>query len=62
MKQKIFLIEDAAEALGSKVNGKMCGTFGTAGIYSFNGNKLITTGGGGAVVTSNEELSSKIRH
>ena len=45
---KIFLIEDAAEALGSKVNGKMCGTFGTAGIYSFNGNKLITTGGGGA--------------
>ena len=40
----------------------MCGTFGTAGIYSFNGNKLITTGGGGAVVTSNEELSSKIRH
>lgn len=46
----IPLIEDAAEALGSQYKGKSCGTFGTFGILSFNGNKIITTSGGGALV------------
>jgi dTDP-4-amino-4,6-dideoxygalactose transaminase len=46
----IPLIEDAAEALGSSLDGRMCGTFGRFGILSFNGNKIITTSGGGALV------------
>lgn len=46
----IPLIEDAAEALGSKYKGKACGTFGRFGVLSFNGNKIITTSGGGALV------------
>src|SRR5690554_1484235 len=41
----IPVLEDAAESLGSKINGQFCGTFGDIGIYSFNGNKVITTGG-----------------
>ncbi|MDW7973215.1 MAG: aminotransferase class I/II-fold pyridoxal phosphate-dependent enzyme, partial [Thermodesulfovibrio sp.] len=45
------VIEDSAEALGSLYKGKHCGTFGLAGIISFNGNKIITTGGGGMVLT-----------
>lgn len=45
-------IEDAAEALGAKYKGKNCGTFGTYGVYSFNGNKIITTSGGGMLVVS----------
>lgn len=49
----IPIIEDAAEAIGSKYNKKSCGTFGHFGVYSFNGNKLITTGGGGAVICQN---------
>ncbi len=46
----IFLIEDAAEALGSSYKGRKCGTFGDMSILSFNGNKIITTSGGGALV------------
>jgi dTDP-4-amino-4,6-dideoxygalactose transaminase len=49
----IPLIEDAAEALGSSYNGKKLGTSGDLGIYSFNGNKIITTSGGGALVSEN---------
>ncbi|SDQ04130.1 dTDP-4-amino-4,6-dideoxygalactose transaminase [Chryseobacterium soldanellicola] len=49
-KYNIPLIEDAAESLGSKYKGKACGTFGTFGILSFNGNKIITTSGGGALI------------
>lgn len=48
------LIEDAAEAIGSKYSGNQVGTFGDFGVISFNGNKLITTGGGGALVVSEE--------
>ncbi|MGM0532048.1 MAG: DegT/DnrJ/EryC1/StrS family aminotransferase, partial [Bacteroidota bacterium] len=48
------IIEDAAEALGSKYEGKHLGTFGEIGILSFNGNKIITTSGGGALVSNNE--------
>jgi len=56
---KIPVIEDAAEALGSSINGKKCGTFGQIGILSFNGNKIITTSGGGAMVSKNKELVDK---
>lgn len=55
-KYDIPVIEDAAEALGSKIKGKHCGTFGAMGIYSFNGNKIITTSSGGALVSENESL------
>ncbi len=50
------LIEDAAEALGSRYRGRMPGAFGQAGIYSFNGNKIITTSGGGMLVSPDAEL------
>ena len=52
-KYQIPVIEDAAEALGSSIDGKKCGTFGETGILSFNGNKIITTSGGGAFVSKN---------
>ena len=60
-KYGIPVIEDAAEALGSKFNGKPAGTFGEMGILSFNGNKIITTSGGGALISDNEEFISKAR-
>lgn len=53
---EITVIEDAAEALGSKYNGRYCGTFGKYGILSFNGNKIITTSGGGALIGSEEDM------
>lgn len=55
----IPIIEDAAESLGASYHGKKSGTFGTMGIYSFNGNKIITTSGGGMVVSDNAELIKK---
>jgi UDP-N-acetylbacillosamine transaminase len=51
----IYLIEDAAESLGASYNGKQSGTFGDLGVYSFNGNKILTTSGGGVLVSENEE-------
>lgn len=60
-KYDIPVIEDAAEALGSKFNGKSTGTFGKMGILSFNGNKIITTSGGGALVSDDSELIKKSR-
>ena len=55
----IPVIEDSAEALGSHVGGIKCGSFGTLGILSFNGNKIITTSGGGALLTKKKELKDK---
>jgi dTDP-4-amino-4,6-dideoxygalactose transaminase len=59
---QIGLIEDAAEAVGSLYDGKNCGTLGTVGIYSFNGNKIITTGGGGALVSSDMLTIQRARY
>jgi len=58
----IILIEDSAESLGSKYKGQHTGTFGELGVFSFNGNKIITSGGGGCVVTNSETLALKIKH
>ncbi|MGE6220107.1 LegC family aminotransferase [Nubsella zeaxanthinifaciens] len=58
----IFLIEDAAESLGSYYKGKHTGTFGKIGTFSFNGNKTVTCGGGGALVTDCEELAKRGKH
>jgi dTDP-4-amino-4,6-dideoxygalactose transaminase len=56
------LIEDAAESLGSYYKGKATGTIGDLGIYSFNGNKIITTSGGGMLVSNDEEKIEKARY
>ena len=61
-KYNIYVIEDAAESLGSYFNNKHTGTFGDIGILSFNGNKIITTGGGGAILTNRKELAHKAEH
>lgn len=58
---QVPLIEDAAESLGTTYRGKMTGTFGDYGIYSFNGNKIITTSGGGILVAKKEEDVEKAR-
>lgn len=58
-KHNVPLIEDAAESLSSTYKGKQTGTFGKMGIYSFNGNKIITTSGGGMLVSDEEELTKK---
>ena len=58
----IFLIEDAAESVGSLYKDKHTGTFGQIGVMSFNGNKIITAGGGGCIITDNEELAKKAKH
>ena len=60
-KYGIPVIEDAAEALGSKYNGKFLGSFGDFGVFSFNGNKIITTSGGGALASDNEAMIDKAR-
>ena len=65
-KWNIILVEDSAESLGSyykyKMKNKHTGTFGTFGCFSFNGNKIITSGGGGIIVTDDEELAKKAKH
>ena len=60
-KYDIPVIEDAAEALGSKFRGIQAGTFGKIGILSFNGNKIITTSGGGALITNDKEIADTAR-
>lgn len=57
----VVLLEDAAEALGANYKGQAPGTFGLAGFYSFNGNKIITTSGGGMIVSDNEDLIRKVK-
>lgn len=60
-KHNVILIEDAAESLGTHYKGKQTGTFGDYGIYSFNGNKIITTSGGGMLVSNDEKKIAKAR-
>jgi len=57
----IYVIEDATEALGSLYEGKYAGTLGDVGVFSFNGNKVITTGGGGMIITNKIELADKAK-
>ena len=61
-KHNIVVVEDSAESLGSYYKGQHTGTFGKVGIFSFNGNKIITTGGGGMIVTDDEALAKKAKH
>jgi len=61
-KHHVFLIEDAAESVGSIYKGKHTGTFGQVGVMSFNGNKIITAGGGGCIVTNDKALAKKAKH
>jgi len=58
-KYNIPILEDAAEALGSSYTNQRCGTFGDFGVFSFNGNKVITTSGGGALLCHSEEVKKK---
>lgn len=59
---KIPLVEDAAESIGSRYDGKHTGTFGMLGTFSLNGNKTITSGGGGVIVTNDERLGKLAKH
>ena len=59
---KIPVIEDAAEAMGSLYKKRNIGTFGIIGVYSFNGNKIVTSGGGGAIITDDYIIAKKARH
>jgi perosamine synthetase len=61
-KYHIFVIEDAAESVGSFYKNKHTGSFGQVGVMSFNGNKIITAGGGGCIVTNNKILAKKAKH
>ena len=61
-KYYIFLIEDAAESLGSFYKSKHTGTYGKLGVISFNGNKIITAGGGGCIITNDKILAKKAKH
>ena len=59
---QLVVVEDAAESLGSRYKDQHTGTFGHMGVFSFNGNKIITCGGGGAIVTDDETLARKAKH
>ncbi len=59
---QVELVEDAAESLGSYYKNKHTGTFGKLGAFSFNGNKIITSGGGGVIVTDDETLAKRAKH
>lgn len=61
-KHHLDVIEDASESLGSTLNGVHSGNFGKTGCFSFNGNKIITTGGGGMLVTNDQQLAIKAKH
>ncbi|MCF8482108.1 MAG: DegT/DnrJ/EryC1/StrS family aminotransferase, partial [Rhodospirillum sp.] len=56
------VIEDSTEALGSSLDGRGCGSIGRVGTFSFNGNKILTTGGGGALVTNDGDLARRAKH
>ena len=58
---RIPIVEDAAESLGSEFNGKPTGSFGEVGVFSFNGNKIITSGGGGAITTNNIKIGERAK-
>lgn len=58
----LALVEDAAEALGSRLRNRPCGSFGQVAALSFNGNKILTTGGGGAIVTDDPDLAQRAKH
>jgi perosamine synthetase len=61
-KYNLTVIEDSTEALGSTYHGKHAGTFGLMGTFSYNGNKIITTGGGGMIITDDEKLARHAKH
>jgi aminotransferase in exopolysaccharide biosynthesis len=61
-KWNISIVEDAAESIGSEYKGMPTGSFGKLGVFSFNGNKIVTSGGGGAIVTNDLELGIKAKH
>ncbi len=61
-KWKISVVEDAAEALGSKYKGESSGSFGLLGAFSLNGNKIVTSGGGGAITTNDINLGNEAKH
>ena len=61
-KWNIPLVEDAAESIGSEYKAKPTGSFGKLGVFSFNGNKIVTSGGGGAIVTNDLDLGNKAKH
>ena len=58
----MVVVEDAAESLGSRYRGRLCGSLSTVAALSFNGNKIVTTGGGGAIVTDDEALAKRSKH